>query len=141
MYKFFLSNFHTKIRFFIFDFVWMICLLSYIVFICYYIKCFCINLKKIYISRNDFTSKRKIYFQCQHVEWHYDELFANDAHSNNKITMIKREISTSDDNHTHWNNNNHIIIHFFKFITQKTKNTIVQNWIIWWKKKTLETAG
>ena len=65
MYKFFLSSFHIRIRFFIFDFVWVIRSSSYIVFICYYTKCFHIDLKKIYISHNDFTSKRRIYFQCQ----------------------------------------------------------------------------
>ena len=48
--------------------------------------------------------------------------------------MTKHEISTNVDEHVYWNNNNHINIHFFKFIVQKTKSTIVQNWIVWWKK-------
>ena len=107
---------------------------SYIVFICYCTKCFHIDLKEIYISHNDFTSKRRVYFQCQHVEWYYDQLLANDANLNNKTTTTKHEILTNDDEHTHWNNHNHIDIHFFRFIAQEIKDTVVQDWIIWWKR-------
>ena len=64
-------------------------------------KYFCIDLKKIYLLHNNFTSKRKIYFQYQHVEQHYNELFTNDVHLNDKTTTTKHEISTNNDEHMH----------------------------------------